>query len=248
VDARGGKMTLKNGLSIIIASYLECENLKNIIPQIKSSLDGKGIDYEIIIVDTVEPMDKTPDVVKEFGAVYVNREGGNDYGCAIRSGIKTAGYSRILNMDADGSHAPADVLRLYEKSQEGYDIVIGSRYASGGKTDNGWWLRFLSRTLNVIYAFVFGLKVKDVSTSFRVYEASKLKNLRLESDNFEIVEEMLILFCDTYKDTKVYELPVHFHQRDKGASKRNLLKFAISYLGGMWRLRSLLNKNKKGLS
>lgn len=227
-------------ISLILPAYREAENLKKLLPRIRAAFENAGYDYEILVLDTQTPTgDGTPEVCRDMGARYVPREGGDSYGCAIRTGIRAAAKARIAVMDADGSHDPGDLIRMMINMDEtGADIVIGSRYARGGHTDNPWILRCMSYILNCTYRLVFRLPVKDVSDSFRLYDGAKLKSLQLRSENFDLVEEILIVMRVHYPDLKVTEIPIHFMKRDQGKSKRDLLKFIVSYLSTMkWLLK-----------
>jgi len=220
---------MQKGMSVVLPSYLEAENLKVLLPKLNEILVRFGVDYEILVIDTVSPMDDTPSVCKELHAQYVSRENGNSYGDAVRTGIKKAKYDSMVFLDADGSHDITDISKLYEEKQRGYDIAVASRYAQGGKTDNNFVLRAMSYALNLTYSLFFGIKVKDISTSFKIYDAVKLKSLDLKCSNFDIIEEILILWKSKYKDTKWIEIPSHFKNRNFGKTKRNLFLFILSY-------------------
>ena len=220
-------------LSIILPSYAEAENLKAILPKIKLIIDNglKQENYEILVIDTMKPIDTTPLVCKSMGVRYIPRRGANNYGDAIRTGIQDASGRFILIMDADGSHDPADIIKLYNNMlKENSDITIGSRYITGGSTSNGFILRLMSYMVNKIYSKLFGLNIQDVSDSFRIYRADLLKSIHLQCNNFDIVEEILIKLQRKYPKIKIVEVPISFHKRDKGYSKRNLGKFIMSYI------------------
>lgn len=230
-------------LSIVLPAYKEADNLKKIIPDILSCISG--IEYEILVVDTIDKMDDTDKVCKTNGANYVIREGGNLYGDAIRTGIKYAKGKYILMMDADGSHEPKSIIDIYKcMINEKNDIVVGSRYCKGGKTDNNIILKMMSWTLNLTYKIIFSLKVSDCSNSFRMYNTDKLKSIKLECSNFDIVEEILIKLQLKYPNLKVAEVPVHFKKRDEGVSKRDLVKFIFTYFQTINRLIKLSNDAK----
>ena len=110
------------------------------------------------------------------------------------------------------------------------DLVIGSRYCKGGYTDNNFILRFMSWALNVTYRVFFGLKVKDVSDSFRMYKTQQIQQLQFACDNFDIVEEILIKLSYSFDPYIIRELPISFNKRVAGESKRDLVKFIISYI------------------
>lgn len=230
-------------LSIVLPAYKEAENLKKILPEIHAQVSRLNIEYEILIVDTMEKMDDTFDVCKLNNAVYITREGGNYYGDAIRTGIKRANGKYILIMDADGSHEPKSILEIYNKiTSENLDVVVGSRYCKGGKTDNNFILKMMSWSLNLTYKIIFALKVNDCSNSFRMYDSAKLKSLSLECINFDIVEEILIKLQLMYPNLAIGEVPVHFKKRDQGVSKRDLVKFILTYFVTIKRLLELKKK------
>jgi len=180
-------------ISVILPAYREAENLRNLLPQINSVLKKIDVDSEVLVVDTMEALDDTPAVATENCVRYISRRGGNLYGDAIRTGIQEAQGQYILFMDADGSHNPKDIVRLFEAAEsKKASVVIGSRYMKGGHTDNPAVLRWMSHILNLSYRIIFGLKVKDVSNSLRIYRSDELKKIKLECDNFDIVEEILI--------------------------------------------------------
>ena len=125
-------------LSIIIPSYLEEENLRLILPRLNLELSKIGVPSEILIIDTMQQMDNTEDVCNLSNSTYIPREFGNNYGDAIRTGIKYARGEYTIIMDADGSHSPEFIHHLYNNKSE-HDIIIASRYITGGSTDNKVW-------------------------------------------------------------------------------------------------------------
>lgn len=222
-------------ISVVLPAYLEAENLKNILPNIHKTL--QDVEYEILVVDTMEPMDDTEEICKENNAIYTPRKVGNFYGDAIRTGFQKASGKYIVVMDADGSHDPKEILNFYREMQTGhYDLIIGSRYCKGGYTDNPAILKFMSWVLNVSYRIFFGLKVKDISDSFRMYKSEQIKQLTFECQDFDIVEEILIKLSFANKPLKVKEVPISFNKRVAGASKRDLVKFIKSYIKTIHRL------------
>lgn len=239
-------------LSVCIPCYKEAENLDIILPRLVSSLRDIGTESEIILMDTIEKMDNAEEVCAKYASEslpvkvnYMHREGGNLYGDAIRTIFAKAQGDYIIIMDADGSHSPEDVVKLYNTMIEGsYDLVIGSRYIKGGKTDNPFILIWMSYILNITYRLFFGLNVYDVSDSFRVYKAELVKDLDLKCDNFDIVEEILILMNIRSK-LNIKEVPIVFNKRMYGESKRDLVKFIFSYIGTISKLKKIQRAAKK---
>lgn len=232
-------------LSVIIPSYNEADNLKILLPKLKQNLDLLNIEYEILIIDSMEKIDETEEVCKENNVRYVKREKGNNYGDAIRTGIQKAKNDYILVMDADGSHSPEELHKLIDGC-ENYDITIGSRYIKGGKTENNFILILMSWMVNVAYRVCLKIKVKDISNSLRIYKAIDLKKLKLDSDNFDIVEEILIRLCVKNKNYKIREVPITFEKRKYGKSKRKLIKFILSYIKTISKLIKVRRETNEG--
>lgn len=223
-------------LSVIMPAYLEEENLRILLPRVKNVLAELTPKSEIIVVDTQKSMDGTPKACKENGVTYINRTGSNTYGSAIRSGIATAQGESVLFMDADGSHYPDFIKELWAE-RESNDIVIASRYIEGGHTENSAVLVLMSKIVNWGYAFVLGIKAKDVSNSFKLYKGDYLRELTLKCDNFDVVEEIIYKIIKNHKDCKIKELPFSFKQRMFGETKRNLPQFVLTYILTLIRLR-----------
>jgi len=228
-------------LSIVMPCYEEEKNLKILLPDIKKNIHG--IDYEILIIDTTKRLDKTDQIAKINKVKYFNRIPDNSYGSAIRTGISKAKGNLILFMDADGSHDPSYIPKLLKYVDE-YDVVSASRYIPGGKTDNTLILNLMSIILNKSYTFILGIPMKDVSNSMKIYKSEDLKKLNLISNNFDIIEEIIIKLI-SYKNCKIKEIPFYFKKRNEGVTKRNLIKFIFSYISTIYRLWRFKKNSKK---
>ena len=217
-------------ISIILPSYKEYDNLKILLPNIEKELTD--IDFEVLVIDAMENLDDTKELCKEYNFVkYFNRENGNNYGDAIRTGIKYSSKKYIIIMDADGSHPVNKIIELYNCIEKyNIDLAICSRYIEGGNSHNGVILKCMSLIVNICYRIIFSLKVKDVSNSFRIYKSDMLKSINLECNNFDIVEEILIKLSSKYKNIKIKEIPIYFNKRLYGKSKRHLIRFIFSYI------------------
>jgi dolichol-phosphate mannosyltransferase len=230
-------------LSITIAAYREAENLAVMLPSIKAAAAALTPSYEVLIVDTEQPMDDTAAICAANGVRHVHRFGGNSYGDATRTAIAEARGSFTLNMDADGSHSPEYFARMWAQRDK-FDIVIGSRYAKGGHTENPAVLIFMSYVLNLTFRIVFSIRAKDVTNSFRLYRRDILTPLRLESNDFDILEEILIKVTLRQPPARIGEVPVTFSRRKAGESKRKLAQFAFGYLKTLQRLRTFARAAK----
>jgi dolichol-phosphate mannosyltransferase len=223
-------------LTIMIPAYREAESLRTMLPRIVRAAGELTTSFEVMVVDTQQPMDDTAAVCAAYGVQHMPRRGGNQYGDAIRTGIAEARSTYLLCMDADGSHNPTSFALLWAQRQA-WDIVIGSRYAPGGHTENPAVLIAMSYAVNLVFRVAFKLTARDVTNSFRLYRTAILKPLALQSNDFDILEEILIR-CVTHRPpARVGEVPVTFERRKAGESKRKLLQFAFGYVSTLRKLR-----------
>ncbi|MFN2476895.1 MAG: glycosyltransferase [Chthoniobacterales bacterium] len=234
-------------LSIVLPAYEEARNLDVLLPQLHEAVRSFGVPYEIIVVDAEQPRDDTPSVCERHSAVYQPRSGGELYGHAIRTALQVARGRYLILMDADGSHSPTFVPKLWEQ-RESADMVIASRYVQGGRTDNPAVLILMSQMVNVVFRLVLGLNCADVSNSFRLYRGDDVRSLQLECDNFDIVEEILVKLVFSRPGFRLKEVPFVFEKRKAGKTKRKLVAFAIGYVGTLLRLHRLKRKATRGKS
>lgn len=222
-------------ISVVLLAYREEENLKVLLPQIKKQVEAFGEEYELIVIDTSNPLDNTRDVCEQFGARYVNQRY-PAFGGAFRTGIEEARYDKFLIMDSDGSHNPKYIADIYRKFSEGADIVIGSRYTEGGMTNDAKSSIVMSKILNAVFRIITGIKAKDISTDFRMYDTEQLKRVRLSCRNYDILQEVLLRMKLNNKALSVKEIPITFEKRMYGESKRRLLPFILGYIKTMFKL------------
>ena len=222
-------------LSIVIPSYSEAENLTTLLPELRRVSRELTRDVEIIVIDTMEPTDNTEEVCRKLGVRYVRRENSDNYGDAIRTGIKEAKGKYVITMDADGSHSAEFVLQLWNKRADA-DIVIASRFMPGGSTDNPFMLTAMSKILNFIFRHITGVTVFDTSNSFRLYQGDLLRDQRLVCLHFDVLQELLVKMAH-HDLTRVMEIPYHFRERVSGRSKRRLFQFGFNYLVTLHMLR-----------
>jgi dolichol-phosphate mannosyltransferase len=210
--------------------------LRDLLPAIKNAVESLTPSCEILILDTQTAMDDTEQVCALNGVNHIRRSGGNQYGDAIRTGIAQARGEYLLCMDADGSHSASYFAAMWAQ-RESSDVVIGSRYVEGGRTENPAILIWMSYAVNLTFRVVFNIRARDVTNSFRLYRTSILKPMRLQSNDFDILEEILIKAVTHRPPARVCEVPVTFGRRKAGESKRRLLQFALGYLTTLRKLR-----------
>ena len=227
-------------LTVILPAYGEAENLRRLLPAIKETIKGLGISGQVIVVDTASPVDDTVDVCCQNRVICLPRQGGNNYGDALRTGIEASLGDYVVVMDADGSHNPDFIGTLWANRLDN-DVVIASRYVPGGHTDNPLQLVLFSRILNWFFKLFVGIPVLDVSNSFRLYRGNMIRKIQFTRQHFDIMEEILvkIIWNDSSSPVKILELPFQFEKRKSGKSKRNLIVFGLNFLLAMYQLRRL---------
>ncbi|MBR4489722.1 glycosyltransferase, partial [bacterium] len=167
-------------------------------------------------------------------------------GAAYLDGFSTLiekGYEKIIQMDADFSHKPEYLPEMVKKSDEGYTVVVGSRYTKGGGTEN-WGLgrRIISRGGSFYASTILGLGVNDVTAGFKCWNAKLLEKvistpLVLSGFGFQIEMAFRTKICGG----KVFELPIVFPDRTEGVSKMSGKIFKEA-LFGVWKLRFMGRK------
>ncbi|MCR5119295.1 MAG: glycosyltransferase [Lachnospiraceae bacterium] len=227
---------LKTGISAVLLAYGEGENLKVLIPMIKEKLDNIGEEYEVVVIDGPKQTDDSKSICEENGARYYNQEEPG-FAEAFKKGIREAAYRTFLILDADMSHDPKYIPDIYAKFiADKADVVIGSRYVEGGVSNDAFTSKVMSHILNTVYGVVLGIRARDMSTDYRMYRTVRLKKVesRLKCKNYDVLQEVLLyLKLDKKSEEKrfrVREVPITFEKRMYGKSKRQLLKFIISYM------------------
>ncbi len=232
------------GITFALLAYREEENLKVLLPKIKKAAAEIGEPYEIVVVDTQEPLDNTREVCETYDAAYINQEEPY-FGGALRTAIKHAAMDKFLIMDSDGSHDPSVIPQLYARFMAAADVVIGSRYVSGGVSNDSFGSKLMSKILNASFRLAMGLKAKDLSTDFRMYHTQQIKDVILNCDNYDILQEILLKLKINKKDLIIREVPIEFNKRMFGESKRSLLKFIFSYIKTIIKLLALRLVSRK---
>jgi dolichol-phosphate mannosyltransferase len=231
-------------LTVMLPAYNEAAALRDLLPTIKAAAAALTPNYEVLILDTQTAMDDTADVCAVNGVRHIRRSGGNQYGDAIRTGIAEARGTHLLCMDADGSHSASYFASMWARRAD-FDIVIGSRYVAGGHTENPAILIWMSYVLNLTFRVVFNIHARDVTNSFRLYRTAILKPMKMESNDFDILEEILIKAVTCRPSARVGEVPVTFGRRKAGESKRKLLQFALGYFNTLQKLRRFQKAARK---
>jgi len=216
-------------ISLLLPALCEDENLRELLPKVKSVLKELNLTYEILVIDSIQELDCTRAVCEEHAVKHIRRSPTNSFGDALRTGIKLSNGEWIVFMDADGSHDPKFLEKIRKKMAD-FDVIIASRYTTGGSNSNPWHLLIYSRLLNFIFGIISGENVKDISNNFKAYRAHLLKPLVLKSHGFNIVEEIFLEVVHSVRGLRIVEIPFHFKRRIYGQSKRELLSQIAGYL------------------
>jgi dolichol-phosphate mannosyltransferase len=210
---------------VIIPTYKERENIEAIIKAISSL----PLPFDILIIDDNSP-DGTASIVKNLQPLFPNlylieRSGKLGLGTAYIAGFKWAlekGYCYIYEMDADFSHDPRDLVRLYKACKDdGADLAIGSRYISGVNVVN-WPLSrvIMSYAASIYVRLVTGMRIMDTTAGFKCYRKEVLENIKpdhIRSVGYGFQIEMK--FTAWKLGYKIVEVPIVFTDRKLGASK-----------------------------
>lgn len=211
---------------VIIPTYNEKENIEPII----NAVFQQDKDFHILVVDDNSP-DGTAEIVKSLMQQYPEslhieeRTGKNGLGTAYIHGFKWAlakGYEYIIEMDADFSHNPKDLIRLYNACEiEGADVSVGSRYSQGVNVVN-WPMKrvLLSYFASKYVRFITGIPVHDTTAGFVCYKRNVLETIKLDKIRFVGYAFQIEMKFKAWKHKfKIQEVSVVFTDRTKGESK-----------------------------
>ena len=241
---------------VIIPTYNEKENIENII----RAVFGLEKIFHLLVIDDGSP-DGTADIVKRLQGEFperlfiIEREGklglGTAYICGFNWSI-TQGYDFIFEMDADFSHNPEDLPRLYAVCvEQGADVVVGSRYCDGVNVVN-WPLGrvLMSYFASVYVRIITGMKVRDTTAGFKCYRREVLETIELDKVRFKGYAFQIEMKYTAYKcGFTIVEAPIVFVNRVLGVSKMNTSIFGEALFGVLklkWSSFTRKYPNKKG--
>jgi dolichol-phosphate mannosyltransferase len=223
---------------VILPTYNEVENIR----AMAQALMRLPVDeLHLLIVDDNSP-DGTGELADELHNDYANRiqvihrSGKLGLGTAYVQGFQRAfeeGTEYVVQMDADFSHSPNYLPRFLEKMAD-YDVIVGSRYAPGGRLDKSWSVGryLLSWWANSVYVrLILGLRVHDATAGFKVFRSEALKKInpaRVQSNGYVFQVEMAYL--SEQEGLRILEWPIYFEDRRIGRSKMSIaVKFEAAW-------------------
>lgn len=220
---------------VIIPTYNEKENVEKIIRKVLS-VEG---DFHVLIIDDNSP-DGTASIVEKMlpelsDRLFLEKRSGKlGLGTAYIYGFKWAlsrNYDYVFEMDADFSHNPDDLIRLYKAVVDGADVAVGSRYVSGVNVVN-WPMKriLLSYYASAYVRIITGIHVRDTTAGFMCYSARALKALDLDNIKFIGYAFQIEMKYSIWKLSGIVkEVPIIFYDRTEGQSKmtRGIFKEAV---------------------
>jgi dolichol-phosphate mannosyltransferase len=236
---------------VIIPTYDEAENIRLITDRVRRAVPS----VDILVADDNSP-DGTGVIADELAAAddhifVLHRPGKQGLGEAYKAGFawaKDKGYDAVVEMDADGSHAPEELTRLLDTLHSA-DVVLGTRYVPGGSVHN-WPLHrlALSRGGNLYIRMALGMPFKDATGGYRVYKMAVLDKIDVATVASQGYSFQVELAWRAHKHGfRIAEVPITFTERVRGASKMsgNIFKeqlLRVTVWGVQARRDSLLNR------
>lgn len=223
---------------VIIPTYDEKENIEDVLTRVF----GLQPEFQVLVVDDGSP-DGTADIVKGLMARWpgrlhlMERKGKLGLGTAYIAGFKWAlerNYAFIFEMDADLSHNPDDLIRLYNAcAQNGVGMSVGSRYVRGGSVRDWAWHRVaISWCASLYVRTVLWLGVMDTTAGFVCYRHGTLAQLDLDAIKFiGYAFQIEMKYRVKRKGLRIVEVPITFVDRVKGRSKMSLNIFNEAFIG-----------------
>ncbi|MCR4829042.1 MAG: polyprenol monophosphomannose synthase [Bacteroidales bacterium] len=224
---------------VITPTYNEKENIENIIRKV-FSLEKE---FDMLIVEDNSP-DGTADIVKRLMQEFpdrlhiLERKGKQGLGTAYLAGFRFGlehGYDYMIEMDADFSHNPDDLPRLYEACSSGKgDVVVGSRYVNGKISVVNWPIGrlLMSYFASVYVRLVTGMQVFDATAGFVCYSRKALERYKFDRVKFVgYAFQIEMKYTATRLGYRIYEIPIIFTDRVLGTSKMNMSIFKEAFFG-----------------
>jgi len=212
-------------LLVVVPTYNERESLPGVIERIRSAVP----EADILIVDDNSPdgTGELADALSDAHVAVLHRPGKDGLGRAYLAGFARAiaeGYAYVAEIDADGSHDPAELPAMLALAVDGADLVIGSRWVDGGAVRNWPWLRrAISRAGNWYSRVMLRSRIRDITAGFRVFRTTAISSLELgdvSSQGYCFQVEMAWRL--ERSGATVVEHPITFVEREHGRSKMHL--------------------------
>ena len=222
-----------NKLSVIIPARNESENLQLCLEELSQELLDHKINHEILVVDDGST-DNTPKLLQDIALQnptfrYLRNNGENGFGRAVRIGLTEFTGDAVAIMMADRSDSPRDLVNYWNKLQEGYECVFGSRFIKGSKVYDYPKIKLLvNRLVNTIIRYTFRIETNDVTNAFKIYRREVIEGCKpFISPHFNLTVEIPLKAIIRGYSWKV--VPISWKNRDKGVAKLKLREMGSRY-------------------
>jgi len=226
-------------LSVVVPLYNEEENVQPLCRALAGIMDGLHKSYEIICVNDGSS-DGTLDKLRQAKEIWpplriISFEKNTGQSAAFDAGLRTARGEIIITMDGDMQNDPGDIIKMLGKLEEtGADAVVGWRQ----KRQDNFIRRSVSRTANMVRAFIVGDNFKDTGCSLKVMKRSALQNIKLYNGMHRFLSSLLKM-----EGGKVVEIPVNHFPRTRGKGKYTILGRIFKVLTDLCVLRWMKNRH-----
>lgn len=217
-------------LSIILPAHNEEDNIREAIKRIESALD---IPHELVVVND-HSTDNTAELLVQLGPQYnnirvVENKLKKGFANALKTGFNSVDTDVVVPVMADLCDDLTTLKKMFEKINEGYDVVCASRYIKGGSRQGGSKLKgFFSCFVGKSLSFLLGLPTHDIANAFKMYKKKVIDSIDIKSKGFEI--SMEIPLKAYFLGFKITEVPTVWKERTKGKSSFKMFKILPDYL------------------
>ena len=231
-------------LSLIIPLHNEEENFSELRRRVGLILERLG-DVEVVLVDDCST-DSTPKLVEDWArqdlrVKVVHRRGRPGFGLALREGLRAATGDVLIPFMGDLSDSPLDVIRLYHKAAEGWDVAVGARWRRGGWA---YGMPLLKRLLSIGFSkasrLILRVPSSDVTNAFKAYRRRVIEAVEPTSTGFDVSAE--ITLKAHIMGFKLTDVPVGWVRRKRGVAKLKVAKMGVGYIVTLLRCIALMRR------
>ena len=220
-------------MSIVVPAHNEEDNIIEVIDRIEHYLDIQSLDCELVVVND-HSTDATAELVSKMSNQYINirlieNKLDKGFANALKTGFNNTLGDVVVPIMGDLCDDLSAIEIMFQKINEGYDVVCGSRYTKGGARLGGSKIKgFFSCFVGVSLHYLLGLPTRDIGNAFKMYRKKVIDGIDIKSKGFEI--SMEIPLKAHYLGFKITEVPTVWRERTKGKSNFRIFKLLPSYL------------------
>lgn len=229
-------------ISVIIPAYNESATIADVVEKVNSVASDAGWEYEILVVDDAST-DGTQEALLQFqGRDHIKvltHEKNSGKGAAIRTALEAATLELVIIQDADLEYHPEDIQSLIDTMDDTNNVVYGSRVLGAEAQIAPYRKNIFAvgvEVLNVAVRFIYGIRLTDEATCYKLFKTDDLKDMQLTCEGFEFCPEV------TAKSVRlglnIKEIPIQYSPRSVEEGKKIRFKDAVIAMHTLWRLRA----------